>query len=45
MLVLGVGAISVMANRRITLDQDGWYVASLRTFTRADGLLLGALAA
>ena len=43
--VLCGGAIAVMINRWLVFDQQGWYVATLRTLTRADGLMLGAAAA
>ena len=43
--LLTAAAIAVMVHRWIVFDQDGWFVASLQTFTRADGLLLGAAAA
>jgi peptidoglycan/LPS O-acetylase OafA/YrhL len=43
--VLCGGAIAVIINRWLVFDQEGWYVATLRTLTRADGLLLGSAAA
>lgn len=43
--VLGIGTIAVVVWRFHVLDNDGWWQASLKTTTRADGLLLGALAA
>lgn len=43
-VLLGAAA-AVMVNRWLVLERDGWYAASLRTFTRADPLLLGGAAA
>ncbi len=44
-VLLVAASIAVIVNRWIVYDRDGWYVASLQTLTRADGLLLGAAAA
>jgi peptidoglycan/LPS O-acetylase OafA/YrhL len=44
-VTLCAAALAVMVYRWIVFDRDGWYVASLRTMTRADGLLLGCAAA
>lgn len=45
MAILGVSTIAVFAWRFHVLDNDGWWQASLKTTTRVDGMLLGALAA
>jgi peptidoglycan/LPS O-acetylase OafA/YrhL len=39
---LAAGAAAVVVNRYAVLQDDGYWVASLLTTTRADGLLLGA---
>lgn len=40
-LVTGA-AVAMMVYRWVVLDRDGWFIASLRTFTRGDALLLGS---
>lgn len=44
-LLVTAGAVASMAYRWVVLDRDGWFIASLRTFTRSDALLLGAAVA
>ena len=43
--LLAASAVGVMIWRAVVLEDAGWWEASLRTSTRVDGLLVGALAA
>jgi peptidoglycan/LPS O-acetylase OafA/YrhL len=44
-LVLAAGAVASVVHREIVLEEQGWFVVSLATSTRADAFLLGAAAA
>ena len=44
-VLLVAATVLTVVNRFRVMDEDGWFIASLLTTTRADGLLLGVLIA